>query len=153
MPPDYYVASGGIVRRGDQVLILYKPRLNEYVLPKGHVEDGETLEQAAVREVQEETGYGRVRVVAPLGDPLRSEFMRKGRWTVRDEFYYLMELEDETPAALDLYDDHERDRQTFQLLWVPLSGAAERLTYEPARTFMRRAADWLQGRPHPHGAA
>ena len=112
-----------------------------------------TLEQAAVREVQEETGYGRVRVVAPLGDPLRSEFMRKGRWTVRDEFYYLMELEDETPAALDLYDDHERDRQTFQLLWVPLVGAAERLTYEPARTFMRRAADWLQGRPHPHGTA
>jgi 8-oxo-dGTP pyrophosphatase MutT (NUDIX family) len=144
MTPEYYVACGGIVRRGDQVLILHKHTLDEYVLPKGHVEPGETLEQAALREVQEETGYGRVRIVAPLGEPLRVEFMRKGRWTVRDESYFLMELEDETPAALGSYDDHDRDRQIFHLLWVPLDGAAERLTYEAARTFMRRAAEWVR---------
>jgi 8-oxo-dGTP pyrophosphatase MutT (NUDIX family) len=144
MAPDYYVAAGGIVRRGGDVLILHKHKLNEYVLPKGHVEDGETLEQTAVREVQEETGFGNVRVLAPLGEPLRGEFMRKGRWTVRDETYFLMELASQAPADLGHYDDHEKDRQTFHLLWVPLDEAAGRLSYEPARTFMQRAVDWLR---------
>jgi 8-oxo-dGTP pyrophosphatase MutT (NUDIX family) len=151
MTPEYYVACGGIVRRGNEVLILHKHTLDEYVLPKGHVEPGETLEQAALREVQEETGYGRVRIVASLGEPLRVEFMRKGRWTVRDESYFLMELEDETPAELGAYDDHDRDRQIFHLLWVPLAEAPARLTYEPARTFMRRAAEWCHANPPAAG--
>ena len=149
MAPDYYAAAGGIIRRGDEVLLLHKHRLNEYVLPKGHVEEGETLEQTAVREVQEETSYGRLRVLALLGEPLRSEFMRKGRWTVRDESYFLMELADDSPANLGQYDDHERDRQNFHRLWVNLAEAPDRLSFEPARTFMRRAAAWLQANPVP----
>ena len=153
MAPDYYAAAGGIICRGGEVLLLHKHRLNEYVLPKGHVEDGETLEQTAVREVQEETGFGRVRVLALLGEPLRSEFWRKGRWTVRDESYFLMELDDDSPADLGHYDDHERDRQTFHLLWVPLAEAPARLSFEPARTFMRRAAAWLQANPIPPAGA
>lgn len=149
MAPDYYVAAGGILRRGSEVLLLHKHHLNEYVLPKGHVEDGETLEQAAVREVQEETGYGSLRVLVLLGEPLRSEFMRKGRWTMRDETYFLMELEDDRPATLGVYDDHERDRQIFHLLWLPLPEAVERLSFEPARAFMRRAAAWLAANALP----
>ena len=153
MGPDYYVASGGIIRRGDEVLLLHKHRLNEYVLPKGHVEDGETLEQAAVREVREETGYGNLRVLAQLGGPLRAEFMRKGRWTVRDETYFLMELDDDAPANLGAYDDHEHDRQMFHLQWVPLAAAPDRLTFEPARTFMQRAANWLRTNAPPPAPA
>ncbi len=144
---DYYVASGGIITRADQVLLLHKHQLDEYVLPKGHVEPGETLEQAALREAREETGYHNLRVLAQLGLPLRAEFSLKGRRTVRDETYFLMALDDEAPAAALDYDDADYDKQVFDRLWVPLAEAPGRLSFEPARTFMQRAADWLRNNP------
>ncbi|MGE5592544.1 MAG: NUDIX hydrolase [Betaproteobacteria bacterium] len=49
------VSAGVIVFRGDRVLVI-KNRFGEWVLPKGKVEAGETLEAAALREVEEETG-------------------------------------------------------------------------------------------------
>jgi len=49
------VSAGIIVFRGDQVLII-RNRFGEWVLPKGKVEAGETVEEAALREVEEETG-------------------------------------------------------------------------------------------------
>lgn len=147
MEADFYVAAGGIIARGEQVLLLHKHRLNEYVLPKGHVEDGETLEQAALREAREETGFASLRVLAPLGEPVESEFWLKGRFTRRHESYFLMTLADDQPAAEVDYDDAAYDKQAFHLLWVPLAEATGRLTFEPARTFMRRAVDWLQAHP------
>lgn len=153
MEADYYVAAGGIIARGERVLLLHKHQLDEYVLPKGHVEAGETLEQAALREAREETGFASLRVLASLGEPLRSEFSLNGRWTRRDETYFLMALDDETPSAGPDHDDAEYDRQVFHKLWVPLAEAPDRLTFEPARTFMRRAAGWLRANPQALAAA
>lgn len=48
-------SAGAVVLAGDAILVLFDHD-GQAVLPKGHVESGETLEQAAVREVQEETG-------------------------------------------------------------------------------------------------
>ncbi len=151
MDSDYYQAAGGIIIRGDEVLLLHKHRLNEYVLPKGHVETGENLEQAALREAREETGFGSLRVLTRLGDPLRAEFSLKGRRTVRDEIYFLMALDDDTRVDLADYDDASYDKQAFHLLWVPLAEAPDRLTFESARRFVQRAVEWLQA--HPQAAA
>jgi 8-oxo-dGTP diphosphatase len=48
------------------VLVAHRPRYDDWSLPKGKADDGETPEQTAVREVLEETGYN-CRVVAPVG--------------------------------------------------------------------------------------
>ncbi|MCX7622790.1 MAG: NUDIX domain-containing protein [Thermomicrobium sp.] len=55
----HVVAVGGIVRRGDSILLVrqrYGPSRGRYLFPGGLVEPGETLDQAVLREVAEETG-------------------------------------------------------------------------------------------------
>jgi 8-oxo-dGTP pyrophosphatase MutT (NUDIX family) len=53
-------AAGGVVCRegegGLEILVIHRPRYDDWTLPKGKVEAGETDEQAAAREVREETG-------------------------------------------------------------------------------------------------
>jgi 8-oxo-dGTP pyrophosphatase MutT (NUDIX family) len=146
MKTRYYVAAGGVVVRDGQILVLHKHLQNEYVLPKGHVEPGETLEQAARRETQEETGYAHLRVLANLGT-LQARFIYNERWTVRDETYFLMLLLDETRVEPTDYDDARHDAETFRRVWVPQEQAARLLTFEPAKTFVARAVTWLQANP------
>ena len=54
-------AAGGIVHRQNggatEVLVVHRPKYEDWSLPKGKLDPGETLEQAALREVEEETGW------------------------------------------------------------------------------------------------
>jgi 8-oxo-dGTP diphosphatase len=49
-------AAGGLVLRDGEVLLVHRPRYDDWTFPKGKAEDGETDEACAVREVLEETG-------------------------------------------------------------------------------------------------
>lgn len=64
------MASGGVVFRqsadGYEVLLVHRPTYDDWSFPKGKDDPGETPHEAAIREVEEETGY-RCRIVAPLG--------------------------------------------------------------------------------------
>jgi 8-oxo-dGTP pyrophosphatase MutT (NUDIX family) len=65
-------AAGGVVWRAGaggvvEVVLVHRPRYDDWSLPKGKVDDGETWLQAAVREVDEETGFA-VEVGPLLGD-------------------------------------------------------------------------------------
>jgi 8-oxo-dGTP pyrophosphatase MutT (NUDIX family) len=146
MKIQYYAAAGGIITRGGKVLLLHKHKLNEFMLPKGHVEPGETKEEAALREMREETGYAHVRLLTNLGT-LQARFERYGAMVVRDETYFLGELVDEARAEPSDYDDAAHDAENFRPLWVPVDEAAGKLSFEPARTFAARAADWLRANP------
>ncbi len=151
MKTRYYAAAGGLVVRDLQLLLLHKHRQDEYVLPKGHVEPGETLEHTAVRETQEETGYAHLRVLTNLGT-LQARYVFNDRLTVRDETYFLMALMDEARVEPSDYDDAQHDAESFHRLWLPVQAASEQLTFEPARTFAARAVDWLRANPN-YGAA
>lgn len=138
-----YEAAGGIVFDGDRVLLLRKPAKGEMVLPKGHVESGETHEQAALRETIEETGYTNLKIVADLG-VLQSQFPFRDCWYIRDEHYFVIRLNGHEREGRFSHDDAEYDRTTFERVWVAAEAAEAMMSFEPARTFMRRAVAWWQ---------
>ncbi len=136
-----YQAAGGIVFDRDQVLLLRKPALGEMVLPKGHVEPGETAEATALRETREETGYTNLEVLADLGEA-EAQYAREGKWYIRTEHYYLMRLVNHDRGPVGDYDDAEHDQATFERVWTPVDEAAAQLSFEPARSFVGRAVQW-----------
>jgi 8-oxo-dGTP pyrophosphatase MutT (NUDIX family) len=97
-------------------------------LPKGHVEAGETNEDAAIREVAEETGITG-RVLAPLGT-IDFWFVADGRRVHKTVHHYLLlalggELSDE-------------DVEVEQVEWVPLGQLADRLAYDDERRLVEQ---------------
>ncbi len=129
----YYAAAGGVVVHDGHVLVIRKNMLPEVRLPKGHIEPGESREAAALREVAEETGYVRLRILADLGT-LRNEFTHEDRHIIRDESYFLLALDDPTPVERA---PHEAAK--FSVEWIPLEQAEEVLTFSMEREFVRRA--------------
>ncbi len=125
-----YLAAGGVVVRDGTVLVLYRSSRSEVRLPKGHVEPGEDVRSAAMREVREESGYGNLTVLADLGTQV-VEFAHPGRRVVRTERYFLMASSDADPA-------HGGEAQ-FEPAWLPWDQALEALTFEPEREWVRRA--------------
>src|SRR3972149_4478578 len=101
-----YDSAGGVVFEGGRVLLLRESALWGGVLPKGHIEPGETAEGAALRETVEETGYTKLEVLADLGT-LQAQFPFKGDWYIRTEHYYVMRLVNHERGGVGDYDDAE----------------------------------------------
>jgi 8-oxo-dGTP diphosphatase len=49
-------AAGGVVRRDERILLVHRPKYDDWTLPKGKLDPGESSQSAALREVEEETG-------------------------------------------------------------------------------------------------
>lgn len=98
-------------------------------LPKGHIEAGETAEQAAVREVAEETGIVG-RIIGALGT-IDFWFMADGRRVHKTVHHYLMLAE-----GGELSDE---DVEVAAVAWVPLEEIARRLAYSDERALVARA--------------
>ncbi len=141
MEIERYSAAGGIVIEAGKLLLLRKRQEGVVVLPKGHIDPGETPEQTAVREVIEETGYTNVAILADLG-MLQAQYPRADKWYIRDEYYFVMKLVDHERGTVGDYDDAEHDLVTFERLWTLVDEAEALMSFEPARTFVRRAVTW-----------
>jgi ADP-ribose pyrophosphatase YjhB (NUDIX family) len=80
-------AGGLVVNENDQFLLIYTR--GKWTLPKGGVEWRESPEDAAIREVTEETGISDVRILAPIGETLHT-FIRNRRWILKTTYWYKM---------------------------------------------------------------
>lgn len=145
---EYTTAGGVVLDEAGRVLLIERTvtrdgcERHEVRLPKGHIDPGESAEEAARREVFEETGYRGVEIRADLG-LLHNEYDYGGSHWLRHERYFLMELTD--PAHLgNQSPDPSSEEARFVCRWVEGFDAAEdALTYESEREFIRRARQAL----------
>lgn len=129
-------SAGGLVidRRADDtfaVLIGRRDRRGHmrWSLPKGHVEPGESNEQAARREVREETGIEAI-IVEPLG-AIAFWFTQEGTRIHKTVHHFLLEA-----VGGELSDS---DPEVDEVAWVPVTELAQRLTYADERRLVARA--------------
>ena len=121
-------AAGGVVRNEDGLIaVVHRPRYDDWSLPKGKLDPSETWEEAALREVWEETGL-RCTLTAELSPTFYHD--RKGRSkAVR---YWLMDVEG---------GEFEPNDEVDELRWMQPANAAQLLTYEHDVELAERIAD------------
>jgi 8-oxo-dGTP diphosphatase len=116
-------AAGGLVIRDGEVLLVHRPAYDDWTIPKGKLEPGESWEAAALREVEEETGLS-----CELGELAGTTRYLDSRGRDKLVHYFLMS------AAGEPEPRNEIDAVRF----VSLAAAGELLSYERDRELVNR---------------
>jgi CYTH domain-containing protein/8-oxo-dGTP pyrophosphatase MutT (NUDIX family) len=120
-------AGGVVVRDGPRVAVVHRPKYDDWSLPKGKLDDGESFEDAALREVEEETGI-RARLLSEL-DEVHYRDNKDRPKVVR---YWVME-------PLEGVDDFEPNDEVDVLEWLTPEQAAAKLSHERDRELVEQA--------------
>lgn len=120
-------AAGAVLWRRDgagiEVAVIGRPKYGDWTLPKGKLDDGETALEAALREVEEETGQ-RARPGDYLGE---TRYLHRGRDKVVS--YWSMEA---------LGGDFVAGDEVDEVRWLPLDEASAMLSYDRDRELLDR---------------
>lgn len=116
-------AAGGIVVRDGEILIVHRERYDDWSLPKGHVEPDEAWEDAALREVWEETGLR-----CELGDYVGASHYEVHGGEPKEVRYWRMTSNDEARAS----------NEVDAVRWVSVDDARNALSYARERELLDR---------------
>lgn len=113
-------SAGGVIAKnldGKVCVLLLGTSENKYFLPKGHVEGSETLEEAALREVWEESGLKKVKIIMHLGSNTRVTDDKKELKTIH---YFLMKT-----TEVDEKHESTPDNQGLSFEWHDIDNLPE----------------------------
>ncbi|MFM1927189.1 MAG: hypothetical protein RLZ06_765 [Actinomycetota bacterium] len=136
-------SAGGFVLCSDGSLrVALIGRLNrggriDWCVPKGHPEGDETIEQAAVREIAEETGL-EVYILEHLGD-IRYEFQTPEKTVVKTVHHFLMQ---QTGGELTV--ENDPDQEAVDVRWFSLDELEKQLTHENEKRLARKVIEWAR---------
>src|SRR3954454_24592860 len=119
--PGPIVAAGAVVlRKGPQVLLVHRPKYDDWSFPKGKLDPGEHVTAAGVREVAEETGL-HVR----LGPPLAGQRYPIAGGRMKTVSYWVGRV-----VGSDDVSGYRPNAEIDRVAWFPYAEALERLTHE-----------------------
>ena len=139
-------SAGGVVFRrtwSGIVVALMKDSYGKWTLPKGHVEKGESLEEAAARETLEELGLEEIRFLEPLGKIsiwFRDRFEKKGKLINKDIHYFLFE----TPSHAHLAPDSTQN--AYDAKWVSINKLLQSSDYPDLIPIFKNAVAYLKAK-------
>ena len=137
------VSSGGLVfKRTPQGIYfgMMKDSFGRWAFPKGHVRKGESLRNAARREIQEELGISDMHFIKPLGQIdiwFRDRFVFKGKLIHKYIHYFLFQA----PAGTRLKKPtvKEAGERIQGVAWVPVEKILTRSSYSDMQPIIKRA--------------
>lgn len=134
-----YTAGGVVFRRVDDhvEILMIQDRLGRWTIPKGHVEEGETLEQTALREVAEETGLTEFKLGEKL-DKLHFFYRKEGKLIFMTTHVYLMEALGNTDAVVA-----EDSEGIIDAKWFDSTEALGLIEYKDTEKLFRLALEKL----------
>jgi 8-oxo-dGTP pyrophosphatase MutT (NUDIX family) len=125
----------------EKLFLLHQADEDRWCLPKGHVDAGESLATAALREVQEETGFIRVELAEEIREVRYRFYNPRRRVNVhKTVVYFLGRTEERVPQLESIFDRFE---------WVDLEAAPRRVTYASDREVVDAALKHLAGGSRP----
>lgn len=131
-------SAGGVVFRLDgrePLFLLIRDSYQNWGFPKGHVESGERPEQAAVREVSEETGLGELTVRGSI-DTINWFFRFRGQLIHKYCHFYLIETAESETSP-------QRAEGITACRWTNFGEAESLISYANAREVLRRAQEMV----------
>jgi len=123
-------SAGGVIFKGNKWLVCKHSGYHKWVLPKGLVEEGESLKATAVREVEEECGI-KTKIVAKIPEAEEYTYTMDGVRIFKVVSYFLMEY-----VSGDIKD---HDWEMEEVEWLPFKEAKRRLDFKGARKVMDSA--------------
>jgi ADP-ribose pyrophosphatase YjhB (NUDIX family) len=146
------ISAGGVVykrtKKGLKISLMLDP-FGRWTFAKGHVEPGETIEQAALRETAEEMALHGLRLRQPLGTIdfwFREKYRvgSKGMLVHKFVHYFLME------APSGEWGSPQKDEKIRQITWVDPREAIQKSSYEDVRPVLEKALIALGVRKPPN---
>ena len=139
------VSAGGVVYRiddGRPLYLLIRDSYRNWGFPKGHLEQGEQPEAAALREVAEETGLADLVVRGTLST-IDWHFRFRGKLIHKVCHFFLMETATARTSP-------QREEGITACKWLPIDEALALISYANAREVLQRAAEVVGGAPAAH---
>ena len=127
------LSAGAVIANNGKYLLLHY-QAGHWDFAKGHVEEGETSQEAALREIKEETGLDAT-IINGFEQRFKFFFRRDGKLTQKEVILYIAKVHSD---KVTISNEH------IGFAWLPIDEALIKVTFKNSREVLNKAHQWLK---------